>query len=67
MTMVATANDTIRISGEMVLISAEEYENLLRAKENDDYRRKLEKSLEQSKQGRVVVKSIEELEAMEHE
>ena len=67
MTMVATANDTIRISGEMVLISAEEYESLLRAKENDDYRRKLEKSMEQSKQGKVVVKSIEELEAMEHE
>lgn len=67
MTMVATANDTIRISGEMVLISAEEYESLLRAKENDEYRRKLEKSMEQSKQGKVIVKSMEELEAMEHE
>lgn len=54
MTMVATANDTIRISGEMVLISAEEYESLLRAKENDEYRRKLEKSMEQSKQGKVT-------------
>lgn len=67
MTMVATANDTIRISGEMVLISAEEYESLLKAKENDEYRRKLEKSMEQSKQGKVIVKSMEELEAMEHE
>ena len=67
MTMVATANDTIHISGEMVLISAEEYESLLREKENDEYRRKLEKSMEQSKQGKVIVKSLEELEAMEHE
>lgn len=67
MTMTATAADTIRISGNMVIIPEEEYECLLRAKANDDYRRKLEHSMEQSRQGKVVVKSMEELEAMESE
>ena len=67
MTMTANATDTIRISGNMVLISEEEYESLLKARENDEYRRKLEHSIEQSKQGKVVVKSMEELEAMENE
>lgn len=67
MTMTATATDTVRISGNMVIIPEEEYEVLLRAKDNDEYRRKLEHSIEQSKQGKVVVKTMEELEAMENE
>ncbi|MBR1743575.1 MAG: toxin-antitoxin system antitoxin subunit [Lachnospiraceae bacterium] len=64
MVMTATANDTVRIQSNMVLISEDEYNELLRAKENDEYRKKLERSVEQANQGKVVVKSMEELEKM---
>ena len=65
MVMTATKDDTVRIQANMVLIPENEYNELLRAKENDEYRKKLEKSLEQANQGKVVVKSMEELEKME--
>ena len=64
MEMTVKSPDTIRISGNVVIIPETEYEDLLRAKENDEYRRKLEHSIEQSKAGKVVVKSMEELEGM---
>ena len=63
MTMIA-ATDTVRVPANMVLIPYEEYEKLLKARENDEYRKKLEKAVTQSKQGKVVVKSMEELEAL---
>lgn len=66
MTMTALATDTMQVQGNFVIISQETYDQLLVAKKNDEYRQKLEHSLEQSRQGKVVVKSIEELEAMEN-
>ena len=64
MEMTAAKNDTIKISGNMVLVSEDEYNDLIRAKENDEYRKKLERSMEQSRKGQIVIKSIEELEEM---
>ena len=66
MTMVA-ATDTIRIPGDMVLIPYKEYEILIKAKENDDYRKKIEASIAQSESGKVITKSIDDLEAMLNE
>lgn len=50
-----------------ILISEEEYNELLRIKNNAEYIYKLNRSIEQAKQGKVIVKTIEELEAMENE
>ncbi|MBO4395905.1 MAG: hypothetical protein J5819_06125 [Eubacterium sp.] len=66
MTMI-NATDTVHIPANMVLVPYEEYERLLTAEKNDAYRKKLEQSLEQIKQGKVVAKTMEELEAMEDE
>lgn len=67
MTMTATERDVVRIQGNMVLIPETEYEQMRKAWENERYRQKLERSMEQSRQGKVIVKSIGELEAMESE
>ena len=67
MTMTATERDIVRIQGNMVLIPEIEYEQLRKAWENERYRQKIEQSMEQSRQGKVIVKSLEELEAMESE
>ncbi len=50
-----------------VLIGEAEYNDLLRAKNNAEYFQKLMRSIEQAKQGDVVVRSMEELEAMADE
>lgn len=67
MTMTATERDIVRIQGNMVLIPEFEYEKMREAWENEQYRKKIEQSMEQSRQGKVIVKSLEELEAMESE
>ena len=67
MEMTATKNDTIKISGNMVLVPEDEYNDLIRAKENDEYRKKLERSMEQSRKGQTITFSLEELKAMESE
>ncbi len=51
----------------VVMISESEYNELLRLKNNAEYIYKLNRSIEQAKQGRIVSKSMEELEAMENE
>ena len=51
----------------VVLISEEEYNELQRIKHNAEYMYKLESSIDQARQGKVVVKTLEEMEAMEHE
>lgn len=61
------SNNTIMLSGNVVILSKDEYEELLVAKKNDEYRRKLEHSIEQLRTGKTVEKSIEELEALENE
>lgn len=50
-----------------ILISEEEYNELLRIKNNAEYMYKLNRSIEQAKEGKVIAKSMEELEAMENE
>ena len=65
--MTATERDIVRIQGNMVLIPEFEYEKMREAWENEQYRKKIEQSMEQSRQGKVIVKSLEELEAMESE
>ncbi len=50
-----------------VLISEEEYNELCRIRQNAEYLEKLQRSIEQAKDGNVVVKSMEELEAMANE
>ncbi|MBR1634643.1 MAG: hypothetical protein IJ682_06230 [Lachnospiraceae bacterium] len=51
-------------SGEMVIITKEEYEDLQRAKRNLAYLEMLDESQEQLRQGKVITKTWEELEAM---
>ncbi len=51
----------------VVMISESEYNELLRLKNNAEYIYKLNRSIEQAKQGKVISKSMEELEAMENE
>lgn len=51
----------------VVMISESEYNELLRLKNNVEYIYKLNRSIEQAKQGKVISKSMEELEAMENE
>lgn len=50
-----------------VLISEEEYNELQRIKQNAEYMYKLGVSMRQAEQGKVVVKSMEELEALADE
>lgn len=51
----------------VVLISEDEYNELQRIKHNAEYMYKLNRSIEQASQGKVVVKTMEELEAMANE
>lgn len=51
----------------VVLISEDEYNELQRIKKNSEYMYKLNISMEQAKQGRVIVKTMEELEELANE
>ncbi len=51
----------------VVLISEDEYNELQRIKKNSEYMHKLNISIEQAKQGRVIVKTIDELEELANE
>ena len=51
----------------VVLISEEEYNELQRIKHNADYMYKMNTSIQQAKEGKVVVKSMEELEQFANE
>lgn len=66
-TAVAEASGIVRIPRGMVLVPEEEYEKMARAQRNEAYRLKLEHSIAQAERGEVVVKSMEELEAMADE
>lgn len=65
MVMTATATDTVRISGDMVIIPSKEFEELKKAKENMEYLAKLDKSYEQLREGKTISLSMEELREME--
>ena len=49
----------------VVVISEKEYNDLQKAKRNAEYLAKIDKSMEQLRQGKTISFSIEELEAME--
>ena len=49
---------------DMVTISREEYEQLLKAKNNLEYLKKLDESYEQKRNGHIITKTEEELEAL---
>ena len=51
----------------VVLISEEEYNELQRIKHNADYMYKMNTSIQQAKEGKVVIKSMEELEQLADE
>ena len=70
---VVEKNDVIIVSRNgngkenMVWIDLNVYNELQKAKENLEYLMKLEESYKQLEKGKVVVKSMEELEKMAHE
>ena len=51
----------------VVLMSLEQYNLVMKALRNAEYLRKIDKSIEQVEKGKRVTKTIEELEAMENE
>ena len=51
----------------VVLISEAEYNELMRLKRNIEYMHKINMSIKQAEQGKVVIKSMEEVEAMADE
>lgn len=48
----------------VVIVSEKEYNELAKAKRNEDYLKKLDHSFAQLEQGEVIHKSLEELRAM---
>ena len=51
----------------IVIISLEQYNAVMKALRNAQYLEKIDKSMQQIKDGRIVTKTIEELEAMTNE
>ena len=68
---VTDENETVIVTrkGEksVVLLSLEQYNELIRTMKNVDYLRKLDKAFKQVEEGKVVVKTIEELEVITNE
>ena len=62
-TVIVTRKDEKNV----VLISLEQYNALMKAVRNSEYLDKIDKSIKQIEEGKVVVKTIEELEEMESE
>lgn len=51
----------------VVLMSLEQYNAVMKAVRNSEYLYKIDKSIEQVKDGKTITKTIEELEEMENE
>lgn len=62
-TVIVTRKDEKNV----VLISLEQYNRVMKALRNAEYLEKIDKSMQQLKEGKVVVKTMEELEAMTNE
>ncbi len=64
-------NETIIVTRKdeknVVLISLEQYNEFIRNMKNTAYLNKIDKALKQIEEGKVVVKTMEELEAMTNE
>lgn len=68
---VTDSNETVIVTRKdeknVVIISLEEWNALQKAARNFEYLSKIERSVNDIKEGRVITKSIEELEEMENE
>ena len=62
-TVIVTRKDVKNV----VLISLEQYNELIRNMKNTEYLNKLDRAFKQVENGKVVVKTMEELEAMTNE
>lgn len=62
-TVIVTRKDEKNV----VLISLEQYNEIMKIVKNAEYLNKIDKSLKQIEEGKVVTKTMEELEAMENE
>ena len=62
-TVIVTRKDEKNV----VLISLEQYNEFVRNMKNTEYLNKIDRALKQIEEGKVVVKTIEELEAMTNE
>ena len=62
-TVIVTRKDEKNV----VLISLKQYNELIKLARNVEYLNKIDKSMKQVEEGKVVTKTIEELEAMEDE
>ena len=62
-TVIVTRKDEKNV----VLISLEQYNYVMKALRNAEYLEKIDKSIQQIKDGKFVTKTIEELEAMTNE
>ena len=60
-TVIVTRKDEKNV----VLISLEQYNELIKLSRNVEYLNKIDKSMKQVEEGKVITKTIEELEAME--
>lgn len=62
-TVVVTRKDEKNV----VILSLEKYNSMMKAARNAEYLDMIDRSMEQAKQGKVVVKTMEELEEMANE
>lgn len=62
-TVIVTRKDEKNV----VLISLEQYNYVMKALRNAEYLEKIDKSMQQIKEGKIVTKTLEELEAMTSE
>lgn len=62
-TVIVTRKDEKNV----VLMSLEQYNAVMKAVRNSEYLYKIDKSIEQVKNGKTITKTIEELEEMENE
>mgnify|MGYP000503033626 CR=1 FL=1 len=62
-TVIVTRKDEKNV----VLMSLEKYNAIMKAARNAEYLDMIDRSMEQAKQGKVVTKTMEELENMENE
>lgn len=62
-TVIVTRKDEKNV----VLMSLEQYNSVMKAVRNSEYLDKIDKSIKQLEEGKVVIKTMEELEEMESE
>ena len=63
--MIMAATDSIKIQGNMVLVPEEEYEQMLKAWQNQKYLAEIDKRTKRLNTGEGIHKTLDELRAME--